>query len=247
MNLDLFPKQKEEIKIKTSFGALVSIITYVILCFLLINELVSYLKNDVTSEVSIDVSHNSSLEIHFDILFPSLGCEDFGIDTLALDTGEQQLEVQKDIKKDHIKGINNKFGCHLTGFVKATKVKGEFHIAFGRHAQATTEENHMHRFTMQELWTFNCSHKINKFWFGEDFPGSSHALDGTSKIVEKGLGRFQYFIQIVPTIYRDTRRSIYTNQYSVTEDSVIVEPVGTFKQPGIISEEISFEKNPRKG
>ena len=45
---------------------------------------------------------------------------------------------------------------------------------------------HIHRFTPQEMVSFNSSHKINRLSFGEDFPGVVQPLDGTEQIVPHG-------------------------------------------------------------
>jgi len=60
-------------------------------------------------------------------------------------------------------------------------------------------------------------------------------LDGHSEIVSSGSGRFQYFIQIVPTRYiYSNGKEVITNQYSVTEQKIMVDPTArTFSQPGI--------------
>jgi hypothetical protein len=73
------------------------------------------------------------------------------------------------------------------------KIQGEFHIAFGRKAEAVND-NHIHRFNIQELLMFNASHVINRLSFGDDFPGVLQPLDGVSKITEKLSGRYMYFL-----------------------------------------------------
>jgi hypothetical protein len=139
----------------------------------------------------------------------------------------------------------------LTGYIldlirSFLKVKGEFHIAFGRKAESSGDDaTHIHRFSPLELFTFNCSHTIHRLSFGEDFPGVVQPLDGITQIVNsglipvtssfcKGLGRFQYFINVVPTIYEYSNgRRVGTNQYSATEHNKEIHPEGgSFKQPG---------------
>lgn len=60
-------------------------------------------------------------------------------------------------------------------------------------------------------------------------------MNGVSKISVGGLGRYQYFLQVVPTTYRyQNGEEIYSNLYSVTEHDILVHPErgGSFKQPG---------------
>jgi hypothetical protein len=45
--------------------------------------------------------------------------------------GDQMLEIVENVKK-----VPKDRGCRLHGFLEVNKVKGEFHVAFGRKAQA---------------------------------------------------------------------------------------------------------------
>jgi len=244
--LDFFPKVADEIKIQTTFSAVVSLICASLLLILFTNELYYYLRTDVSTAVGVDATlPNQRLRINFDFTLPGLPCNDFGLD-LVDTAGDQQLEIVENIQKQRTeKGKENELGakgCNIHGFLETSKVRGEFHIAFGRRAEASSDgeghqssTEHIHRFSPSEIFTFNSTHTINRLSFGEDFPGVLQPLDGVTKLVQKGSGRFQYFIQVVPTIYTYTNgKRIFTNQYSVTENTVIVDPTArTFKQPGI--------------
>jgi hypothetical protein len=112
-------------------------------------------------------------------------------------SGDLKLEVANTQKKRLFPG------CQATAKLALNKVKGEFHIGFGRDTQATGGD-HVHRFTLHELVTFNCSHTIESFSVGAPFPGVVNPLDGVSKIVPKNLGRYLYFLHLVPAVYRDS-------------------------------------------
>lgn len=242
--LDIFPKFDEEITIRNSIGGIVSLVIAFVACILFVIECYHYLHFDVTSEVSVDLSWRERLRINIDFTFPALTCNQFGIDIVD-SAGDQTLEVLDSITKKHTSywsqdNMDAK-GCRATGYLETNKVKGEFHIAFGRKAEAIKDvdghdtSQHVHRFSMLEIYTFNCSHVINRLSFGEDFPGAVQPLDGHSEIVPYGSGRFQYFVQIVPTRYiYSNGKELITNQYSVTQQNVIVDPTArTFQQPGI--------------
>lgn len=86
------------------------------------------------------------------------------------------------------------------------------------------------------MFTFNCSHKIHKLTFGDDFPGAIHPLNGVERIPIGGMGRYEYYLQVVPTVYRyQNGEEIYSNLYSVTEHSTIIIPQrgSSFRQPGL--------------
>ncbi len=91
----------------------VSIITYLTVTYLLINELSNFFSTHLRSEVSVDISIHDTMEMHFDIIFPSLGCDDFGIDSLDV-SGEQKLERVQDIKKERYK--SKVYTSHLTPY-----------------------------------------------------------------------------------------------------------------------------------
>jgi len=238
-HLDVFPKVQEEIQSRSTLSGLVSVITSTLLAVLFLFEVWAYFSTTIKSEVRVAQSFNNTMNIVLDITFPSLACDNFGLDMLDA-TGDQHLEVSQNLKKMHTtKGqehITKMLGCNLKTSIELNKVQGEFHIAFGRQAQAMPgQAGHFHQYSPQELHYFNCSHKFNKLSFGEDFPGAVHPLDNVQKTVTKGLGRFQYFIQIVPTIYQySSGKSITSNQYSYTENTYIVESTSQgFKHPGL--------------
>ncbi|KAM9992607.1 hypothetical protein ACTFIY_010034 [Dictyostelium cf. discoideum] len=107
-------------------------------------------------------------------------------------------------------------GCQVYGFILVNKVAGNFHFAPGKSFQ----QHHMHVHDLQPFkdGAFNVSHTINRLSFGNDFPGIKNPLDDVTKTEMVGVGMFQYFVKIVPTIYEGLNGNrIATNQYSVTE------------------------------
>lgn len=93
---------------------------------------------DIENKVVVATSLvNTKLPVHFDVDFPGLSCAEFGVD--AVDTaGEQQLELSDDLLKEPIKGSHKggSDGCRIIGTLHINRVKGEFHVAFGRQAIA---------------------------------------------------------------------------------------------------------------
>jgi hypothetical protein len=72
---------------------------------------------------------------------------------------------------------------------------------------------------------FNFSHIISELSFGPFLPSLANPLDRTVNIATAHFHKFQYFLSVVPTTYSVGRpgalgaRSIFTNQYAVTEQS----------------------------
>ncbi|XP_022136391.1 endoplasmic reticulum-Golgi intermediate compartment protein 3-like [Momordica charantia] len=108
-------------------------------------------------------------------------------------------------------------GCNIHGFLEVNKVAGNFHFAPGKSFQLSYFHIHNPLATFQ--WdTFNVSHRINRLTFGDDFPGVVNPLDGAQWSQESLGGMYQYFIKVVPTVYKDVRgKAIKSNQFSVTQ------------------------------
>ncbi|PIA48607.1 hypothetical protein AQUCO_01400887v1 [Aquilegia coerulea] len=107
-------------------------------------------------------------------------------------------------------------GCNMEGFLEVNKVAGSFHFAPAK----SFYQSNIHLFDLMAFQTenSNISHRINKLSFGQKFPGVVNPLDGVEWTQQTSSGMYQYFIKVVPTIYKDIRgRKINSNQFSVTE------------------------------
>ncbi|KYQ90746.1 endoplasmic reticulum-golgi intermediate compartment protein 3 [Tieghemostelium lacteum] len=115
-------------------------------------------------------------------------------------------------------------GCQVYGFIVVNKVAGNFHFAPGKSFQ----QHHIHVHDFQSFkGSFNMSHTINRLSFGNDYPGIKNPLDEVTKTEMVGVGMFQYFVKIVPTMYEGLNgNSISTNQFSVTEHYVLLAKPG---------------------
>lgn len=109
-------------------------------------------------------------------------------------------------------------GCRISGTMRVSKVAGNWHIAHGE--SIVRDGKHIHQFIPSEAPGFNVSHTIHSVSFGDPYPAMpANPLDGIAGPVthEVGTGLFQYFIRIIPTVYSDGYRKIYTNQYTITK------------------------------
>jgi hypothetical protein len=120
-------------------------------------------------------------------------------------------------------------GCQLYGELYLSRASGHFHIAPHKSVtinqqQQNSEQNKnnplLHLFELLSFTfdQFNITHTVNSLRFGHHFPGIQSPLDGMYRKVEDTHGMYQYYVKIVPTIYRFVDgREVETNQYSVTE------------------------------
>eukprot|EP00978_Attheya_sp_CCMP212_P026171 scaffold85642_cov63-Attheya_sp.AAC.1 len=130
-------------------------------------------------------------------------------------------------------------GCNVHGVVALSTGGGNLHLAPSRDLE-NAGKKHLDFFaSMQQLIEntfeqFNVSHTIHTFRFGPDYPGVIHQLDGKVHNIEDAYGMYQYYIQVVPTLYRylnGTQQQSY--QYSVTEHMRHVTPGSGRGLPGL--------------
>lgn len=82
---------------------------------------------------------------------------------------------------------------------------------------------------------FNFSHIVSELSFGAFYPSLLNPLDRTISTTPNNFHKFQYFVSVVPTIYTVDSSSygvktLFTNQYAVTEQSHIV---SDYSVPGV--------------
>jgi len=112
-------------------------------------------------------------------------------------------------------------GCNLNGSMYINRVAGNFHIALGEGVER--DGRHIHLFLPDDTANFNASHVVHELTFGPKVNMLEHGgLEGVNKITDNhngGTGLFQYFIKVVPTVFKDRNGKILgeTNRYFFTE------------------------------
>ncbi|KAI0402550.1 DUF1692-domain-containing protein [Xylaria palmicola] len=121
--------------------------------------------------------------------------------------------------------------CRIYGSLDLNRVQGDFHITARGHGYAEMFAEHL------DHNAFNFSHVISELSFGPYYPSLENPLDRTINVAEAHFHKFQYFMSVVPTIYTVAgagalarTRTIFTNQYAVTEQS---KAVGERMVPGL--------------
>jgi len=90
---DVFPKYKENVKVKTMFGAGVSIAALIIMVLLFIAELSDYLSIKIEDHLVIDNTDFELLPINFNITLNRIPCSMVSLD--VIDAGGAQLHVEE--------------------------------------------------------------------------------------------------------------------------------------------------------
>jgi len=99
--------------------------------------------------------------------------------------------------------------CHIFGSIPVNHVKGEFKI-LPRTILPTD------RLSIS-LQSYNFTHMISEFSFGEFYPFIVNPLDFTGKVTEEHTQSYIYFAKVVPTIYQKLGLVVDTYQYALTE------------------------------
>ena len=82
--VDLYPKTREEHRIRTLPGALLSIACLCIITYLFVSELTAYTTVHVRPDLSVDTSFGELLRINIDVTFPRLPCAYSSIDAMDI-------------------------------------------------------------------------------------------------------------------------------------------------------------------
>uniref|UniRef100_A0A0N4ZK95 Endoplasmic reticulum-Golgi intermediate compartment protein 3 n=1 Tax=Parastrongyloides trichosuri TaxID=131310 RepID=A0A0N4ZK95_PARTI len=88
---DLFAKPLEDFRIKTSFGGIVTVVSFVVIATLFISETLSYIHIKTKESLYIDYTPgDTNISIYFDLVFHKLPCDFLSVD--ILDQGGQSQE-----------------------------------------------------------------------------------------------------------------------------------------------------------
>ncbi|TYK15328.1 endoplasmic reticulum-Golgi intermediate compartment protein 3-like [Cucumis melo var. makuwa] len=123
-------------------------------------------------------------------------------------------------------------GCNIEGTLEVNKVAGSFHFVPGKSFHQSSF-NFLGLLALQTS-DYNVSHRINRLAFGDHYDGLVNPLDGVHWEYNEQNVMHQYFVKVVPTIYKNIRgRTVHSNQYSVTEHFKSVEFGSSQSIPGV--------------
>ncbi|KAH3759930.1 endoplasmic reticulum-golgi intermediate compartment protein 3 [Pelomyxa schiedti] len=96
--LDAYPRLIEDFRVRTLYGAAITIGCIVFLLWLFIGEFAAYRQITVYPEVVVDTTRDEMLKINFNITFNHLACGFLSVDSLDV-SGEHHIDLQHDVFK----------------------------------------------------------------------------------------------------------------------------------------------------
>lgn len=233
---DVHVKTIDGVTQQTVAGALVTLVSVVLVLLLTASELRLLAKKDVESYVLPDSTVGmDEIRISFDIQFPAIACERVRFVHEVLRGGLTHASVDEEVKKTPLRLADNTMsvGCRLHGSKITEKVAGTFHFRI----DSAGIEGADGEDSRQEV----ISHQINKLMFISD--DSIDSLDSGNRVLDASSGARlpdghyplnehvfamdspvaikHYALQVVPTVYKALNGSLYrVNQYSAIQRTV---------------------------
>ena len=116
--VDFFPKVYDEYIVKkTKIGAVVSIISIIIITIIFISELNYYMRIEIHDNLYVNTTWSEKLKVSFDISLPEISCSLISLDAID-DTGLPQKGASSEIYKHRLSKTGVKMGrpeLHILG------------------------------------------------------------------------------------------------------------------------------------
>lgn len=96
--LDAFTKTVEDARVRTTSGGVVTIVSLLVVIYLVWGEWADYRRVVVMPELIVDQGRGEKMEIHLNVSFPRIPCELLTLDVMDV-SGEQQTGIRYGISK----------------------------------------------------------------------------------------------------------------------------------------------------
>lgn len=225
-SFDAHIKAVDGVNQKTVIGAIITIISFVVVISLLVSELSIFLNVETVSRMVADTSVGvQSIKLEVDISFYDVPCE-FVTFQQELTRGTLHLHEPGQIHREPI-DFNGQIGCRLIGETLTDKVGGNFRFAIAPQDVPNVPD--------QPKPMRDFSHRVNHVAFeptngpsaADKFPEFSPLLNQHEVLIkDSDIALYQYAMLIVPTEYKTLYGDLsFANQYSVVEKSIAREHV----------------------
>jgi len=211
--LDVYRRIPQDLTESTVHGAVISVICFLCLFVFFVSELNDFLTVKTTTEMMVDVPRGGqNMAINMNITLHKLPCEILSLD--AQDAmGKHVVDVA--INRKNAQGG----GCTISGRIFVAKVPGNIHLS--AHGKS-------------RLPDLMLEHTIHHLSFGDaeiiqtkknrGVRGIFHPLDGTVQRSENENANYEYYIQVVPTLFQELSGTLlHSYQFTVNSNTWAVD------------------------
>jgi len=99
--LDAFGKTLDDVKVKTGFGGILTLFSFLLIVLLTLVEFVDYRRVTLQPSIVVDKSRGEKLVVNMNITFPAVPCYLLSVDIMDI-SGEHQNDVNHDITKSRL-------------------------------------------------------------------------------------------------------------------------------------------------
>lgn len=230
--------------VRSERGSYSTLLTFFLLLFLTWVELGSFFGGRVDHQFHVDNTVSRNMTINLDMLvampcnFLQTNVQDLTDDRFLASEKLQFLGMsfftppgyrkddEKDVRTPELdeimaEGVRAEFmshqvedaqrgapACHIFGSIPVNRVAGQFQIT--AHGFGYRGRSHV------DVEALNFTHVVSEFSFGDFYPFINNPLDATVRTTQHNLQAFNYFLTVVPTVYRKLGAEVSTNQYSLS-------------------------------
>jgi hypothetical protein len=212
---DINSKALEGVHQQTLLGAVLTVVTTLLVLCLLFTELSSFFTIETVSRMDIDKRASfEAVKLAFDISFHKVSCERITY-SHEVTKGMIHVEEKGEIIKSNIDAGSGIKGCSVHGFFLVDKVAGNFKFAI------SDADNNL-----------DLSHTIHLLDFipaeglllDSDKIGVPSHFNRSLVTVPTGSAAYQYSFYVVPTEYKTLYGKLsFINQYAVSEKPITFE------------------------
>lgn len=241
---DAFPKVAPEQTVRSQRGGLLTVLTTLCALMIIWVQIGGFLGGYVDHRFSVDRSVHLSLDINVDLVV-AMPCQFLTTNVMDItsdrfiagevlnfqgtgfnvpeffrinsENDEHETPDLDEIMQETLRAEYNVQGarvdedapaCHIFGTIPVNHVKGEFYIV---------ARGLRHDRLFVDAQSYNFSHVIYEFSYGDFYPFINNPLDFSGKVTDKHNQMYKYFAKVVPTLYEKLGLVVDTYQYSLTE------------------------------
>ena len=113
-SFDAYKKIEDHLMVRTTSGAIVSLLGIALMCILGANEIMNYITPPMVKQMAVDGTQNELMTVRMDITFPRVPCSVLSVDAYD-QSGKNDQDVRGELHKERL----SEFGKSLGSYDKA--------------------------------------------------------------------------------------------------------------------------------